>query len=234
MFEWVWTSIAREWLAVTSAPFLYVAASSAICTIVWIISRWHYSGVIATKDAQISSLSHTIDFVERQRDDYKEKLNGATPEEAKAKIADLERRILILEPRRLTPQQREIIQKVLASSRGQNHALAIVHDMSCSDCNIYADEIGDTIKSYPGYTVHDFSVMSPAVKSPKGVAILSPREPTIEPANAALDPTTELIVQSFSQAGIPFDVFRTGKALNPAWNATRSRYRQNCLVSIGL
>jgi hypothetical protein len=46
---------------------------------VWVAFSWAYGGVLASKNGQ-------IELQDRQLADYRDKLKGATPEEAKAKI----------------------------------------------------------------------------------------------------------------------------------------------------
>ena len=53
---------------------------------VWIVVNWSYSGVLASKNGQ-------IELQDRQLADYKQKLDGASPEQAKAKIEALEKTI---------------------------------------------------------------------------------------------------------------------------------------------
>ena len=51
--------------------------------VIWIVVNWSYSGVLGSKNAQ-------IELQDRQLSDYREKLKGASPEQAKAKIDTLE------------------------------------------------------------------------------------------------------------------------------------------------
>ena len=53
---------------------------------VWVAFSWAYSGVLASKNGQ-------IELQDRQLADYRDKLKGATPEEAKAKIDALEDKV---------------------------------------------------------------------------------------------------------------------------------------------
>jgi hypothetical protein len=54
--------------------------------VVWVVVNWSYSGVLASKSAQ-------IELQDGQLADYRDKLKGATPEEAKAKIDALEDKV---------------------------------------------------------------------------------------------------------------------------------------------
>ncbi len=58
--------------------------------------QWSYSGVLASKNGQ-------IELKDRQLADYRDKLKGATPEEAKAKIDALERTVNLTIGRRWDP-----------------------------------------------------------------------------------------------------------------------------------
>jgi hypothetical protein len=53
---------------------------------VWLVVNWAYRSVLASKNGQ-------IELQDRQLADYREKLKGATPEEAKAKIDALEEKV---------------------------------------------------------------------------------------------------------------------------------------------
>ena len=50
---------------------------------IWVVINWSYSGVLASKTGQ-------IELQDRQLSDYREKLKGASPEQAKARIDTLE------------------------------------------------------------------------------------------------------------------------------------------------
>jgi hypothetical protein len=63
---------------------------------VWIVVNWSYSGVLASKNGQ-------IELQDRQLADYKQKLDGATPEQARAKIDALENTINLTIGRRWEP-----------------------------------------------------------------------------------------------------------------------------------
>lgn len=66
-------------------PTFFVIVVLIILT-VWTVVNWSYSGVISSKNGQ-------IELQDRQLADYREKLKGATPDQAKDKIDVLERTI---------------------------------------------------------------------------------------------------------------------------------------------
>jgi hypothetical protein len=55
---------------------------------VWGLMDWRYGAIVASKSGQ-------IELQDRQLADYKQKLDGATPDQAKAKIDALERRVRV-------------------------------------------------------------------------------------------------------------------------------------------
>ncbi|MDB5608585.1 MAG: hypothetical protein JWP25_5485 [Bradyrhizobium sp.] len=64
--------------------------------VIWVVVNWSYTGVLANKNSQ-------IELQDRQLADYREKLKGATPEEAKAKIDTLEHTLRVTVGQRWTP-----------------------------------------------------------------------------------------------------------------------------------
>ena len=102
--------IAQEWPVIAAAPVTFVGVVSAAALIIWLALKWSYKSVLDGKNGEIASKASEIALLQRQRDDYKDKLSGASPDEAKAKIDDLERRLVLLEPRRLATEQRDAIQ----------------------------------------------------------------------------------------------------------------------------
>ena len=62
-----------------------------------IVTRWLDNGALNQKDATIGQKDATIQGLDEQNKGYRDKLNGATPEEAQKRIADLETRLARLE-----------------------------------------------------------------------------------------------------------------------------------------
>jgi hypothetical protein len=63
---------------------------------VWWLMDWRYGGIITNRDSEISLLKG-------QRDDYKEKLGGASPDQAKDKIEALEQTVNLTIGKRWIP-----------------------------------------------------------------------------------------------------------------------------------
>jgi hypothetical protein len=74
--------VVGEMGVIAHAPVTIVAALLIMGGAIWWAMDWRYSGIIVNRDAEISSLR-------TQRDEYREKLSGATPDQAAHKIRDL-------------------------------------------------------------------------------------------------------------------------------------------------
>src|ERR1700722_9040325 len=74
--------LAKEWALILQAPWIAIGAALAVAGLVWRVVSWSYAGRLANAESELR-LKNT------QLDDYREKLKGATPEEAKARIEAL-------------------------------------------------------------------------------------------------------------------------------------------------
>jgi hypothetical protein len=85
MPQWMQDLISGWPMIMANVPtFLVIMA--LIIGALWATFNWAYGSVIASKNSQ-------IELQDRQLADYKQKLAGATPDQAKAKIEDLEDRV---------------------------------------------------------------------------------------------------------------------------------------------
>ncbi|HEY9451703.1 MAG TPA: hypothetical protein VIR82_03465 [Bradyrhizobium sp.] len=74
-----WDKILGQLAAVSNAPIPFIVALLIVAAVLWWAFDWRYSTVLSHRDAEIS--------------EYKTKLSGATPEQAKDKIESLEQTI---------------------------------------------------------------------------------------------------------------------------------------------
>ena len=89
---------------IADAPLVFGAAVLFLGAIIWVALRWRYSGIIERSSRMIAL--------------YKERLNGATPDQAKAKIDSLEGQVVSLKNRewpKLHPAAVADFESVLAS-----------------------------------------------------------------------------------------------------------------------
>lgn len=85
MPQWI-TDLFAGWPMIRANLPSFVFIVILIFAAVWWLMDWRYGGIITNRDSEISLLKG-------QRDDYKDKLSGATPDQAKAKIEGLERAV---------------------------------------------------------------------------------------------------------------------------------------------
>jgi hypothetical protein len=88
---------------------------------VWLVFSFSYGQILASKDAQIQ-------LQDRQITDYKEKLQGATPDQAKARIDDLENRLKRVEPRGLTDEQKRAFIQSARVPAGSGYQVSVTHE----------------------------------------------------------------------------------------------------------
>ncbi len=110
-------------------PFVLMLA--ILVVIVWRVLAHNYAERLASKDG-------IIQLRDAQLADYKDKLNGATPEAAKAKIEALEHEVAALKPRRLTAQQKATLAAALSKVAG---AASVQYAVGLSDGASYARDL---------------------------------------------------------------------------------------------
>ena len=81
--------VVGEMRVIANAPAAFLAALLVLSGAMWWAISWRYSGVIENKDGIIAL--------------YKERLNGASPDQAKAKIEGLETQVSMLRNREWPP-----------------------------------------------------------------------------------------------------------------------------------
>jgi hypothetical protein len=202
----LYKKVADGWPVIAAAPETFAAIMIAFIVVavpsIWLVLNWSYRTRIENFQARLGSKDEQIASLQRQRDEYKNKLSGASPDEAKARIEALERRLIQVEPRRLAAEQREIIVRVLRSALGEAHTVQVAYDAACADCNGYAAEVGAAIGAAPGWTPINAMVMGPRMQSAKGLAVLVPD--LNNPGQ-----TASLLMRAFSEAGVAFEALRT-------------------------
>ena len=97
MFEQFIRYVLSEIRLIAEAPLVFGAAVLFLGAIIWAALRWRYSSII----------EHRNDIIAL----YKARLNGATPDQAKAKIDSLEGQVVSLKNRGLLDQD-QLQQKI--------------------------------------------------------------------------------------------------------------------------
>jgi hypothetical protein len=129
---------------------------------VWWLMDWRYGGVVAQRDGVIANRDSEITLQKGQRDDYKDKLNGATPDQAKARIDALEARLGAAEPRRLTADQRAILIARLTPPAATTPIVSIVGEAAGDSPQLAAD-YASVFRSVSGWNISESSAMGWAV-----------------------------------------------------------------------
>jgi hypothetical protein len=154
--------LVNGWPMIEANPVTFIAILVVMLVAVWIALSYLYGQRIASKDAQIQLL-------DRQVADYKDKLHGASPDQAKARIDALEARLGQFEPRRLTDNQRKIL---IERARVNDHELTIICEAS-SDCMTYAAAFEAPLRE-AGWTVYNYQIPNPPQRPRTGIAVQVP------------------------------------------------------------
>ncbi len=178
----------REYRAVARAPVAFatvlVAAGLISCAAIW-----SYRG--------------EANLLRQRLAEYREKLHGASADEAKAALDALADEVSALQaqlqPRRVNSQQRQIITEKSKVPSGAQYAVTIVYEGGCWDCPQYAADLDDAFRSIPGWLVNHRVMMGLRERPPQGLAVV-----VGDPARPS--PQESLVLQALRAAGIGFDV----------------------------
>lgn len=153
--------ISDEWSVISAAPLTFVILGLLMAGVLYFVLTWYYSG-------QLETLKGRIDIRDDQIEDYKAKLNGATPEEAKARMDRLQGELDSLKPRQLGADKRQKI--VAAASARPKGRLEVGNDMSCADSAGYKGELVRAFQD-AGWTVIGPSFLGRAQAPVCGLAV---------------------------------------------------------------
>ena len=188
MLQRVLDYLMREYRAVARAPMTFGAILVAAALI---------SG------AAIWSFRGEANLLRQQVAEYREKLHGASPDEAKTALDALADEVTALQaqlkPRRVNSQQRQIITEKSKVPNGAQYAVTIVYEGDCWDCSQYAADFDDAFRSVPGWLVTHRVMMGLTQRPPQGLAVV-----VGDPARPS--PQESLLLQALRAAGIEFDV----------------------------
>jgi hypothetical protein len=127
-----------------------------IVGVVWIVVNWSYSGVLASKNAQIELLDRQIANLKQNP--------AQNPAYA---------------PRRLTEGQRRDMTDRLKNGRS---TVYVMSDLTCGDCGQYAADFERVLNDAEGWTVRHGGVMGPGNRPSSGLAVRVPdlNNPSVE------------------------------------------------------
>lgn len=188
-------TVAEQAVAVWNAPIPFLAAIIFVGWLIWLGMRAHYRGRLESKDGLIA-------LKDGQLQDYKDKLSGATPDEARARLDALESRIDALGPRKITAEQRRRMIPELELFRGCK--VDITADATSADAAQLARGLTAAFNA-AGWRVQNGvglgigSTITPA----SGIGLL------VENPSALTDAQTA-IISALNGAGLEHDVLRKG------------------------
>lgn len=160
MFESIKTYLIEELDVLMGAPVTFSIALMLVCGLCWFALRWRYEGVNA-------SLRERIENRDEKLADYKSKLDGASPDEAKKRIDFLEEKLKSLEPRRVGREFAPQMVDILSTHAG---AIDVTQDMMGSDNRGLSVGIGEVFRS-AGWTVQMPMVGGPSNPPIEGIAV---------------------------------------------------------------
>ncbi|WP_132250237.1 hypothetical protein [Methylobacterium segetis] len=188
----IWDRSVNEGGVVHGAPLLFAISvfflTSVAAISVWTVINWSYS-------SRMESLEGRLKLKDDQIADYKEKLSGATPLEAKQRIDALEYQIKALSPRRISSDQKQIIINNLA---GIKSIVSIAQDMAAPDAKQLSADLAAAFRG-AGWGVMLPMVLGPSNVPPSGIAL------RVRDANA-LQPIEVRARSALQAAGIEFEV----------------------------
>jgi hypothetical protein len=188
---------------IRGAPVIFLLSVLLVGGAVWWLAGLRYS-------ARIEGLEERNKYLGEQLVGYKEKLSGATPDEAKARLDALEAKVLSLGPRRLTADQQSRLRDALSKNRG---SIRIAHDMAAPNVKAFSDDLIAAFQG-AGWSVVPGAFMARMGPLPRSGLILE----VVNPASLS---QTELGVETALKAtGIDFEVQPGRGGLGPESGAS--------------
>ena len=160
MLDTIRTHFINELDVLIGAPVTFVLAFFVVASLVWFALRWRYDGIVTALEARIAIRDDQIS-------QYKSKLEGATPEQARALIDALEARLQRLEPRRIEPKTVGDMIEILRLHPG---SIDVAQDMQSPDARVLAVALSHVFNS-AGWIVRSPMIVGPANPPSEGLAV---------------------------------------------------------------
>lgn len=172
------------WKMLTASPLLSLTLIIVCLAFGYAGARWRYAGKIETLEERLKLKDDTAA-------EYKRKLDGATPDEAKGRLDALEHLVDHLKPRELTDHQMTVLRQFLASTPG---AVQVGFAMGEPTCQEYAGKIAGLYRE-AGWRVETVQIMAAWGPSYPGMGIIARPEDISTPMIIGL-------LDAFNRAGI--------------------------------
>lgn len=122
-FEAIAGSVWKQIVMVWNAPVPFLASWLLGCWIIWKFLTGRFADRLGSKDSLIA-------LRDAQLQDYKDKLSGATPDEARAQIKALEHQVAAMQPRKISDAQKAAMIRRLSAVQG---TISISYVMGTTD-----------------------------------------------------------------------------------------------------
>jgi hypothetical protein len=155
--------IGQEWQVIGGAPFTFFVALILAGAVIWAVVK----GMNAATE---SALRERISLRDDQLLDYKEKLAGASPDEAKELIATLEKRIAELEPPALSASQQQSMIEILSRAPGR---VTLYREMGSSHLSKLQAQLSSVLKQ-AGWTATNHTGLDMNFEPEESVTLTSP------------------------------------------------------------
>jgi hypothetical protein len=152
--------IVAEWKVLTAAPLLTIGLVIATLAVGYIVARWRYGGTI-------EQLKERLELRDDQIADYQDKLQGASPEQAKARLDALEMLVDRLRPRELSDSERA---SLLASLQVKPSNIEIVLDAAAVQSRKFHGQLVEAFRD-AGWTVANPVVHGPGAHPRSGLGV---------------------------------------------------------------
>lgn len=118
---------AKEGAVIAQAPVTFAIATILIFGLAYAAASFRFGSKIAGLEAERGILSERIQLRDDRAAEYERKLQGASPDEAKAELEELKQKLAALVPPRLSPEQANKIVALASKSPAQ---MQVVFDSS--------------------------------------------------------------------------------------------------------
>ena len=197
--DWIIQRFVAEAAVIGAAPMTFTLAAIVIGWLIYLFLRSQFA-------TRLDNAASTIALREAQLDDYKQKLSGATPDEAKARIDALETQVNRLAPRRLGAEGVAALSRAVTGAGGK---IEIARDGSCSDGPILTRDLVQAFQA-AGWKVQQPTVLGIGTPPQTGLALKVSDPMALTRAEAA-------VVSGLRSANIAFDIHREPRPDHPDW-----------------
>ncbi|MBU4198152.1 MAG: hypothetical protein KJ911_15540 [Alphaproteobacteria bacterium] len=175
---------------IAQAPWSFVLCLFVVAGVLFLIIR-------SLKVQEVADLNSRLTLRNDEIADYRRKLDGASPDEAKARLDELEAQVARLQPRRFDAAQRELIRAAVAN---QPALVSIAADMAAGDARGLVADLSGAFQG-AGWSVSNPMVGGLGNPPPSGLGIN-----VADPENLT-DPQARF-VRALQEIGAEFDLRR--------------------------